>query len=408
MSNEEYAALGQRGAAYKALNNPTDLDPIILVPGLGGSGIEGKLSGAKEPHWYCSSNADWFRLWIALGSMVGGYIDCWYNNVQLHYDPVSNTYSNSQGVQTRVMDFGGIKGIDYLDTDLFGAGITATAYFAPLIKDLQAVGYKPGVNLRGGPFDWRKPGNPDGFFENMKSLVENTSAINNGKKVHLLGHSMGNVQLGLFLNSMPEAWKDQYIASYIAVAAPWSGAPKALRAIISGDNFGLGAGDWFSLVDPLRVATIARQAGGIVLLTPEADFWNTTELVKTPTRTYDVDELSQLFVDIGSPVTAAILKQTDGVLSTIKAPGVPMHCLYGVDYPTEMHFTYNNGFNNKPEIQYSEAGDGTVPDISLRRCLDFQHQQPEPVSVKEFDLADHMTVLNDEELLQYVLSIISR
>jgi hypothetical protein len=129
MSNEEYAALGQRGASYKALNNPTDLDPIILVPGmrslrlfnasasnlsikissltqeyplysgLGGSGIEGKLSGAKEPHWYCSGNADWFRLWIgtrttlfpnlfstcqisdapcffvpALGSMVGGYI----------------------------------------------------------------------------------------------------------------------------------------------------------------------------------------------------------------------------------------------------------------------------------------------------------------------------------------------
>lgn len=341
--------------------------------------------------------------------MVGGYVDCWYHNVQLVYDETSNEYSNNQGVQTRVMDFGGIRGIDYLDTDLFGAGITATAYFAPLIKDLQAVGYKAGKNLRGGPFDWRKPGNPDGtFFADMKALVENTSSINNGKKVHLLGHSMGNVQLGLFLNSMPEAWKDQYVASYIAVAAPWSGAPKALRAIISGDNFGLGAGDWFSLVDPLRVATIARQAGGIVLLTPEADFWNTTELVRTTTRSYGVHEMGQLFTDIGSPVTAAILKQVDGTLTTIKAPGVPMHCLYGVDYPTEMHFTYLNGFNTKPEIKYSAAGDGTVPDISLRRCLDFQKQQPEPVTVKEFDLADHMTVLNDEELLQYVLSIISR
>jgi len=75
----------------------------------------------------------------------------------------------------------------------------------------------------------------------------------------------------------------------------------------------------------------------------------------------------------------------------MKAPGVPMHCLYGVDYPTEISFNYKNGFGKDPEITYSKEGDGTVPDVSLRKCKEFAQEQPQLVEVKEFDLADHMT-----------------
>lgn len=36
---------------------------------------------------------------------------------------------------------------------------------------------------------------------------------------------------------------------------------------------------------------------------------------------------------------------------------------------------------------------GTVPAQSLRRCIEFEHQQTQPIEVKEFDLADHMVIL---------------
>jgi lysophospholipase-3 len=341
--------------------------------------------------------------------MVGGYVDCWYNNMAIYFNPSTNTYNFGAGVSSRVIDWGGLRGIDYLDTDFSGNGLSFTSYFGPLIKELQGVGYVAGKNLRGAPFDWRKAVDPDGMYLKMKTLIETMYTENGNLPVHILAHSMGNIHTGLMLtNVVDQAWKDKYIASFISVAAPWSGSPKALRALISGDNFGLGAGDWFSLVDPLQIAKITRQSGGVVLLTPEADYWNNTVLVKTPTRTYNADELTQLFVDMGSPITAQLKKSLDGVLmNSIKAPGVPMHCLYGVDYPTEMSFTYKEGFGKKPEIAYSEEGDGTVPDVSLRQCKKFALQQEQPVHVFEFDLADHLSVLNDDDLVKYVLDLLT-
>jgi len=71
---------------------------------------------------------------------------------------------------------------------------------------------------------------------------------------------------------------------------------------ISGDNFGLGMGDWISLVDKKKVAQLVRQAGGVVMLFPDFEFWNDTQLVRTPSRTYTTDDYTQLFHDIGSPV----------------------------------------------------------------------------------------------------------
>jgi hypothetical protein len=75
--------------------------------------------------------------------------------------------------------------------------------------------------------------------------------------------------------------------------------------------------------------------------------------------------------------------------------------------PTEMGYNYKHGWDKEPEITYSNAGDGVVPEVSLKKCQDFAKTQTQPVEVMEFDLASHMTVLNDEELLQYVLKVVT-
>jgi len=95
-----------------------------------------------------------------------------------------------------------------------------------------AVGYKPGIDLRGAPFDWRLAENPNNLYPRMVSLIEEMYRTNGNKKVHLLAHSMGNIHTNLMLEGQSQAWKDQYIDSFIAVAGPWGGSAKSLRAAV--------------------------------------------------------------------------------------------------------------------------------------------------------------------------------
>jgi lysophospholipase-3 len=297
------------------------------VIGLGGSGLDVKLTKSPdEPEPYCYKSHDWYRLWLALGSMLPGEIDCWYHNLGVTYNANNDTYSNAHGASIRPIDFGGVKGIDYLDTFL-GSGIAATAYYAPLIKDLEAVGYVVGKTLRGAPFDWRVARNPDNLYQKLQALVEEMYTQNGGKRVHIIGHSMGTIHTGEFLNEMTQAWKDKFISSFISIAGPWSGSPQALRAVISGDTFGLKLGDWLNIVDPLRVRKVVRQAGGPIWMLPDVEFWNTTVLVTTPSREYTVADFPQLFDDLGTSITNTIYQKISGVQSEIEAPGVELHCL---------------------------------------------------------------------------------
>lgn len=329
-----------------------------------------------------------------------GFVD-----MDVFYNVSTDAFYNNRGVDVRAMDFGGMKGLDYLDHDIFGGGISQTAYFAPLIADLVGAGFKVGQDLFGAPYDWRRGDHTPEFRAALKSLIEKAYSSNGNKKVHIVAHSMGNLHTGVFLSEQTQAWKDQYIGSFIAVAGPWSGAPMALRTIVSGNNMGatfLG----MNLIDPLRVRQLARQAGGVIWCMPDIEFWNTTELIRTPTGSYNAQNLPTLFSQLGTSITSQIYDKTTKI-HDIPAPNVEMHCLYGSDFPTEMHYTYNNGFDKDPQITYSNDGDGVVPAASLEKCQMFAKLQKQPVEVKEFDLAGHMNILYDEELLQYILKLVT-
>jgi hypothetical protein len=65
----------------------------------------------------------------------------------------------------------------------------------------------------------------------------------NKEKVAIVAHSMGNRNVQYFLNWVKknhgQQWIDDNIGKYIALAAPFLGAPKAVRGSITGDKFGL-------------------------------------------------------------------------------------------------------------------------------------------------------------------------
>jgi len=70
------------------------------------------------------------------------------------------------------------------------------------------------------------------MYANLKSLIEEMYAENNNKKIHVLGHSMGCIHATEFFATVPKAWKDTHIASFISVAGPFSGSPQATRALV--------------------------------------------------------------------------------------------------------------------------------------------------------------------------------
>jgi len=56
----------------------SQLTPVILLPGDGGSRLQAKLNRTSVEHHYCERHsADWFDLWLNLSLLVPFAVDCW-------------------------------------------------------------------------------------------------------------------------------------------------------------------------------------------------------------------------------------------------------------------------------------------------------------------------------------------
>ena len=73
----------------------------------------------------------------------------------------------------------------------------------------------------------------------MTSLVEDTVAINCGRKVVLLSHSMGCLYTLWFLTQQPQTWKDKYISRWVPTSGVFAGAGTGVLQLVSGSNEGI-------------------------------------------------------------------------------------------------------------------------------------------------------------------------
>src|SRR3989338_5016294 len=103
--------------------------------------------------------------------------------------------------------------------------------------DMWAVGYDFRLVPFGDYTNYSTYNDPDNhfgkFFLRVKEIVEATHN-GTGKKVFLLGHSMGGFVGTIFLNvarylsqkgDIPSDWVDNHIAGYIPVAPSFDGGP---------------------------------------------------------------------------------------------------------------------------------------------------------------------------------------
>ena len=408
---------------------PFDLNPVILVPGLMGSALETKVSSPSN----CAGMSDWSRTWVALGNLWGGH--CWMSNLARSFDGKTGTFTPPHGVETRVLDFGGVSGIDYLGRS-GKYGVPGTSYMSGLVQKLVAAGYQVGKNLFGAPYDWRSTPTTlenEGYYKNLKTLIEKTRS-STGRRVHLVAHSMGAPYTLYFLNKVVDAkWKEQNIANLISLSGAFAGAPEALRAVLSGDSdsfvfWGL------HLLRPLDARLMEATGGGFQFLIPfrppglpEGAVWPDTEVLGTvqmtnssaPPRSFSFQDLDAL-VQLG--VASASLKTNEETRSMAKSmealwqwmrnpatsphqyvrdPGVPMYCLYGDNMATQTGYAWPSpDFDQSPLLLHGD-GDGTVPADSLRVCHHWpstQFHEAHPVS--------HSDMVSDAVVLGRVESIL--
>ena len=196
---------------------------FIIIPGDAGNQMYVKLNKTSAPHYICDLKTDDFVLeWLDISTLTPYYLDCLVDDLRLVYDNKSRTTSDSPGVQTLVKGFGQTDTIEYLDT----SHLSVSAYFAHMV-DALVTNYKSvrGVNVRGAPYDWRKaPNELDEYYVNLTQLVEDTYYVNNGTKVILVAHSMGNPVTLYWLNRIvSSAWKDKFLRSMVSLAGAWAG-----------------------------------------------------------------------------------------------------------------------------------------------------------------------------------------
>ena len=170
----EQPLLGAAQPLLGATQLGSQLHPVILLPGDGGSRIQAKLDNPINNLYGCTKETtDFYNLWVNTEQLTFG-IYCFKQNMALVYDPATGTTSNIQGVTTRIPGTppaGTTAEVEWLDPkDKY-----LTGYYHKMVEKLTSIGYESGVNLHGAPYDFRRAANEQGqYFIELRNLIQDT------------------------------------------------------------------------------------------------------------------------------------------------------------------------------------------------------------------------------------------
>lgn len=108
------------------------------------------------------------------------------------YDPATQTFASKPGVEVEVKGFGQIVSLENLGPSLLP--LDNFDYIRGFVKFMMTdLHYTPGIDLFAAPYDWRY--SPDvlkaqGYFTQLKALVESAYVSSGNRRVHLIGHSL--------------------------------------------------------------------------------------------------------------------------------------------------------------------------------------------------------------------------
>lgn len=222
--------------------------PIIVIPGLGGTNLDFSIDETFNTPTCNNNNLDTLNkiqpgLWVNPAGLLLQKT-CYLDMLQPVYNRSDETLNNLPGLrvfpnQEYIGDPTSSICLGYiLNSDTC---YSLTDYSKNFVDYFTEKGYRAGYNLFIPGYDFRLVPYreyADIYFDSLKNLVE-TVYQKTAKRIHLIGHSLGTLLGNMFLNKMSNRWKDKYIEDFIPISPSYDGAPKSLRTVLSGFNFGL-------------------------------------------------------------------------------------------------------------------------------------------------------------------------
>ena len=246
-----------------------------------------------------------------------------------------------------------------------------------------------------------------GYYKQLKALVEEMYAGNNMTRVTLVVHSMGGPISLYFLNNIvSQSWKDTYIHAYIPVAAAWDGAVLALEIVISGFP------KWVENLFHSKLSEIFRDGTrsfeSAFWLLPSPVIYGNDTIVQVGSDQYTANDFEALFQRIGYPDGYAMYTSVAHLVDGWRAPNVSTFCCYGLSGPnsTPEGFTYDeHDFPNSPPIAHTMGdGDRIVNRKILEICLKWATEQSATFENRIFG-SDHYRILFDSDLFAAIQEV---
>lgn len=357
-------------------------NPIIMVPGLGGSVLESQWDFSFDFEYIqCQQKSTKYQqIWPTVYSAIPIENECWYRLMRTSIDTDGQIVSN-----TNVRPRQGLDGIAVLDSVEIGfLNIPIYKYFQPMIDDLKSKGYN---NLYGYPYDFRTITNTVAilnFVNGMKNLIQKTYNKSGGQKVNLITHSLGCVVSTYFLNKMTSSWKNKYINLFCPIAPPFLGSTGALESILTGKTEGIPTTKQF-------IRGLEKNMGGVIWMVNNSK-WGSDEVIP--------GGIENALIQSGNDRAANLYtgRLADMWNVVFNDPDVPVHIFYGSNNKTVLKLEYKYGYDGNPTVTIG-TGDGTVDARSLTAAINVFGWKN--VIQTELEGDSHMSILSDQRLFNY-------
>uniref|UniRef100_J3N163 AB hydrolase-1 domain-containing protein n=2 Tax=Oryza brachyantha TaxID=4533 RepID=J3N163_ORYBR len=271
---------------------------------------------------------------------------------------------------------------------------------AKVVRALEGVGYKEGVNLFGAPYDFRYAPAPPGknatvfssFVADLRRLLEHASRKNGGKPAILVTHSFGGVMAVEFLTR-----STAHVKHLVMTSTGAGGVVVALGSLAASAS-----------APPLSMARTARSYATAFLPVPSPAVFGDAPLVVTRRRNYSAHDMAEFLAAVGFSDEEIGLYRARALPVTLGlgAPRVPTTAINGVGVATPEQLVYWDGdFSKAPEVVYGD-GDGVINLASALALDTMIGDNPEQSFFKSVKIANvtHGGMITEELALKRVIS----
>jgi len=265
--------------------------PVVLFPGWPGTRLQVTvLNQSAVPE--CPPTGT-FEYMYYISLYIGAQTDfsqvCQDRLMTLVYSrspslPMPLRFSNQPGVTVTIENY----------------GMTESApNYEGLYAFLESQSYERNVNIRVAGYDSRLTPDMGSFLPRTIALIEETYRNNGNTPVHLVAHSAGGLYAQYLLTHTSQAWKNEYIHGFTALAGTWPGQGSTYSLLFTGLNTNEGV--FPSDPDNARSSALMYQSHPSIYLmaADPAVFKDAEVVVQAGPTAYTPQHYRKLFRDAG-------------------------------------------------------------------------------------------------------------